>query len=87
MCRDLLRRLDRAAEHVVLRASVVGRFLIAVERQMLELVRGNPRRLAFLAIATIFAFGCMVLEAWVILAAWGAPITGTDALAVESFRA
>jgi phosphatidylglycerophosphate synthase len=81
---NLLRRLDRAAD-TAFAASAVGRFLIAVERQMLELVRGTPRRLAFLAVATICAFGCMALEAWVLLAAWGAPITGTDALAVESF--
>ena len=82
--RGLLRRLDRAGV-TSLSESVVGRFLTAVEGQMLELVRGNPRRLAVLAMATAFAFGCMVLEAWVILAAWGAPITGTGALAVESF--
>ncbi len=81
---SLLGRLDRAA-NTSFSASAVGRFLTAVERQMLELVRGNPRRLAFLAIATVCAFGCMALEAWVLLAAWGAPITGTDALAVESF--
>ena len=81
---NLLHRLDRAAG-TSFSASAVGRFLIAVERQMLELVRGNARRLAFLAVATICAFGCMALEAWVLLAAAGVPITGTDALAVESF--
>jgi phosphatidylglycerophosphate synthase len=80
----LLRRLDRAGD-TSFSESVVGRFLTAVECQTLELVRGDPRRLAVLATATLFAFGCMVLEAWVILAAWGAPITGTGALAVESF--
>jgi phosphatidylglycerophosphate synthase len=80
----LLRRLDRAGV-TSFSESVIGRFLTAVEHQILELVRGNPGRLAVLAIATVFAFGCMVLEAWVILAAWGAPITGTGALAVESF--
>jgi phosphatidylglycerophosphate synthase len=82
--RNLLYRLDRAAG-TSFSASAVGRFLIAVERQMLELVRGNPGRLAFLAVATICAFGCMALEAWVLLAAWGVPVTGTDALAIESF--
>jgi hypothetical protein len=82
--RNLLHRLDRAAG-TPCSASAVGRFLIAVERQLLELVRGNPRRLTFLAVATICAFGCMALEAWVLLAAWGVPITGTDALAIESF--
>jgi phosphatidylglycerophosphate synthase len=80
----LLRRLDHAA-NTSFSDSVVGRFLTAVERHMLELVRGNPRRLAVLAIATVCAFAFMVLEAWVILAAWGAPITVTGAFAVESF--
>jgi phosphatidylglycerophosphate synthase len=82
--RGLLRRFDRAA-NTAISESVVGRFLTAVERHMLELVRGNPRRLAVLAIATVCAFGFMVLEAWVILAAWGDPITVTGAFAVESF--
>jgi phosphatidylglycerophosphate synthase len=81
---SLLLRLDRAAD-TSFSDSAVGRFLTAVERHMLELVRGSPRRLAVLAIATVCAFACMVLEAWVLMAAWGAPITGTDALAVESF--
>jgi phosphatidylglycerophosphate synthase len=81
---SLLRRLDRAAD-TSFSDGVVGRFLTAVERQMLELVRGHPRRLAVLAVATICAFGCMALEAWVILAAWGAPITATGALTIESF--
>ena len=81
---SLLRRLDRATG-TSLSNGVVGRFLTAVERQMLELVRGNPRRLAVLAVATICAFACMALEAWVILAAAGAPITGTGAVVIETF--
>ena len=80
----LLRRLDRAAK-TSFSGSVVGRFLTAVERHMLELVRGNPRRLAVLAIATVCAFASMVLEAWVLLAAWGTPVTATGAFAVEAF--
>ena len=81
---SLLRRLDRAAD-TSFSDGVVGRFLTSVERQMLELVRGHPRRLVVLAVATVGAFGCMALEAWVILAAWGAPITITGALTIESF--
>jgi phosphatidylglycerophosphate synthase len=81
---SLLRRFDRAA-NTSFSDSVVGRFLTGVERHMLELVRGNPRRLAVLAIATVCAFAFMVLEARVILAASGAPVTATGAFAVESF--
>ena len=52
---------------------------------MLDLVRGNPRRLAVLLAATAAAYLCMALEAWVILRAAGASITPTGALAVETF--
>jgi phosphatidylglycerophosphate synthase len=63
----------------------VSRFISAVERQMLELVRGNPARLAALLTATGAAYVCMALEAWVILRAAGVPISPTSALAVETF--
>ena len=63
----------------------ISRFISAVERQMLDLVRGNPRRLAALLAATAAAYLCMALEAWVILRAAGASITPTGALAVETF--
>jgi hypothetical protein len=63
----------------------ISRFVSAVERQMLELVRGNPARLAVLLTATIAAYACMALEAWVILRASGAVITPNRALAVETF--
>jgi len=62
-----------------------GRFVLAVERLMLDLVRGNPARLAILVSATALSFLCMVLEAWVVLRAVGAPITAVGALAVETF--
>ena len=63
----------------------MSRFVGAVERQMLELVRGNPARLAVLLVATLAAYVCMALEAWVILRASGAAITPNGALAVETF--
>ncbi len=67
----------------------VSRFISAVERQMLELVRGNPVRLVVLLTATIAAYVCMALEAWVIIAAAlqpaGTSINFTGALAVETF--
>lgn len=61
------------------------RFVGAVERQMLELVRGNPARLAVLVLATIAAYLCMALEAWVILRATGTGISLNGAVAVETF--
>ena len=62
-----------------------SRFISAVERQMLELVRGNPVRLLVLLTATVAAYVCMSLEAWVILRATGAAISPTGAVAVETF--
>jgi len=63
----------------------IMRFVAAVERQMLELIRGNPARLAVLLVATIAAYACMAMEAWVILRAAGVPISLNRALAVETF--
>ena len=68
-----------------LAAGRVGRFVGAVERLMLELVRGNPRRLAVLLVATVAAYACMALEAWVILRASGTAISLNGALGVETF--
>jgi phosphatidylglycerophosphate synthase len=63
----------------------VSRFISAVERQMLALVRSHPKRLAALLVATAAAYVCMALEAWVILKAAGAAISPNGALAVETF--
>jgi phosphatidylglycerophosphate synthase len=52
---------------------------------MLDLVRGNPKRLAVLMCATIAAYASMALEAWVILRASGTPISAIGALTVETF--
>jgi phosphatidylglycerophosphate synthase len=81
---SLLRRIDGAAG-TTLSQGPVARFVTAVERQMLELVRSNPKRLVVLMLATVASYICMSLEAWVILRASGAPITWTGALAVETF--
>ncbi len=63
----------------------VSQFIYAVERQMLDLVRSNPSRLAVLMSATVAAYASMALEAWVILRASGTPISTLDALTVETF--
>lgn len=82
--RTWLERIDRIA-HTSLANGRVARFIAAVERQMLDLVRGNPWRLASLIAATTAAYLCMALEAWVILRAAGAGVTPAGALAVETF--
>jgi phosphatidylglycerophosphate synthase len=82
--RAVLQRVDRSfASHLT--EGRVGRFLSTVERLMLELVRHSPKRLAVLAVATIVAFVCMVLEAWIVMRAAGASISLVGAFAVETF--
>ena len=82
--RSLLRRID-GLFGTSTSDGKVGRFVTAVEAQMLELVRGNPMRLLVLLAATALSYLFMALEAWVILRASGAPITPNGALAVETF--
>ena len=66
-------------------AGRISRFISAVERQMLDLVRGNPARLAVLLTATIASYAFMALEAWLILHASGTPVSAVGALTVETF--
>ena len=80
---SLLRRIDHALG-TSLGESTVARFIAAVEGQMLDLVRGNPRRLLVLMSATAVSYFLMALEGWVILRASGAPIAANAALAVET---
>ena len=82
--RTLLRRIDRALGSSIADGGV-ARFVIAVEKHMLELVRGNPVRLVVLLTATVLSYLFMALEAWVILRASSVGITPTGALAVETF--
>jgi hypothetical protein len=58
---SLLRRLDRLAG-TTLSQGRVTRFMMAVERQMLDLVRSHPRRLVVLMMATLASYVCMALE-------------------------
>jgi phosphatidylglycerophosphate synthase len=81
---SLLRRID-AVLGTRVASGRVSSFATAVESQVLELVRGNPLRLAVLLIATILSYIFMALEAWVILRATGVPITPLGALTVETF--
>ena len=80
----LVERIDAAAG-TSLAGGRVGRFVGAVERQLLELVRGNPARLAVLTSATLIAYAAMAAEAWAIMYAAGVPVAFTSAMAVETF--
>ena len=81
---SLLERIDRRFGSSVARGNV-GRFIAAVERLMLELVRHQPKRLLVLTVATVASYVCMVLEAWTVMGAAGASISLTGAFAVETF--
>ena len=80
---SFLRRIDHALG-TSLGEGRIARFLAAVEGQMLDLVRGNPRRLLVLLGTTAASYLLMGLEGWVILRASGAPTTATGALAIET---
>jgi phosphatidylglycerophosphate synthase len=79
-----VQRLDRVFG-TTLAGGRVGRFADAVERQLLDLVRGNPLRLAVLTIATLIAYASMAIEAWIIMRAADVQISFVGALAVETF--
>ena len=80
---SLLQRIDRTLG-TSLGESKVAVFTASLERQMLDLVRGNPTRLLVPVGATAASYLLMVLEAWVILRASVAPSTPNGALAVET---
>jgi phosphatidylglycerophosphate synthase len=80
----LVEKMDGAFGTAMARGRV-GRFAGAVERQLLELVRGNPLRLAVLTTATLIAYTCMAAEAWLIMRAADVDVSFTGALAVETF--
>jgi phosphatidylglycerophosphate synthase len=63
----------------------VGRFIAAVERQLLEVLRHNPRRLLVVVVANVAGYAAMVLEAWIVLRAVDAGVGFDGALAVETF--
>jgi phosphatidylglycerophosphate synthase len=80
---SLLQRIDRTLG-TSLGESKVALFTASLERQMLDLVRSSPRRLLLPLGATAASYLLMVLEAWVILRACGAPTTANGALAAET---
>ena len=65
--------------------SPVARFIVAVERQLLELARHNPRRLLILVAMNLVCYTTMALEVWIVLRAVGVRANLVGSLAVETF--
>lgn len=67
-----------------LEASRVIAFALDVEDAMLELLRGDRRRLVILTLLPIVCYVLMAMEVWLVLRAIGEPIGITAALTVET---
>jgi uncharacterized protein (TIRG00374 family) len=85
---DYLGRLVTAIDHATgrrLEASRVIRFILAVEDVLLQLLRGNRRRLVVLTVLAVVCYVLMAIEVWLVFWAIGQPIGVTEGLAVETF--
>jgi uncharacterized protein (TIRG00374 family) len=80
----LVLALDRATSRQ-LEASRVVRFILDVEDVLLQLVRGDRRRLITLTILASVCYALMAIEVWLVLWAVGEPSSVTEALTVETF--
>lgn len=63
----------------------VVRFILEVEDVLLELLRGDRRRLVILIWLPIVCYGLMAVEVWVVFWAIGQPIGFVEGLAIETF--
>ncbi len=68
-----------------LEASRVVQFILDVEDVLLELLRGDRRRLVILTVLPIVCYFIMAFEVWLVLWAVGEPIGITAALTIETF--
>lgn len=80
----LVVRLQRKTGRQLEGSRIVG-FILDVEDIMLELIRGDRRRLVILTVLPIVCYMLMALEVWVVFWAVGEPIGATEALTVETF--
>jgi uncharacterized protein (TIRG00374 family) len=80
----LVTRLDRATGRR-LEASRVVRFILDVEDVLLELLRGDRRRLVALTGLAAMGYLLMAIEVWLVFWAIDAPIGVMEGLAVETF--
>lgn len=85
---DYLGRLVTAIDHATgrrLEASRVVRFILDVEDVLLQLVRGDRRRLVTLTVLAVVCYLLMTVEVWLVLWAVGEPSGVIEALTVETF--
>jgi len=85
---DYLGRLVERLDHATgrrLEASRIVRFILDVEDVVLELLRGDRRRLVILFCLPIVCYLLMALEVWLVFWAIGSPIGIMQGLAVETF--
>ena len=85
---DYLGRLVTAIDRATgrrLEASRVIRFILAVEDVLLQLLRGDRRRLVVLTVLAVACYFLMAVEVWLVFWAIGEPIGVTEGLAVETF--
>jgi uncharacterized protein (TIRG00374 family) len=80
----LVTTIDRATSRR-LEASRVIRFILAVEDVLLQLLRGDRRRLVVLTVLAVVCYILMAIEVWLVFWAIGEPIGVTEGLAVETF--
>jgi uncharacterized protein (TIRG00374 family) len=85
---DYLGRLVTAIDHATgrrLEASRVIRFILAVEDVLLQLLRGDRRRLIILTVLGVACYFLMAVEVWLVFWALDEPIGVVQGLAVETF--
>lgn len=85
---DYLGRFVEGLDRVIgrrLETSRVVRFILDVEDVLLELLRGDRRRLVTLTALAVICYVLMTIEVWLVFWAVGETIGVTEALAVETF--
>lgn len=85
---DYLGRAVAACDRITgrrLEASRVVRFVLAVEDVLLELLRGDRRRLIILLWLPIVCYGLMAVEVWVVFWAIAQPVGLVEGLTIETF--
>ena len=80
----LVERLDRLTGRR-LETSRVVRFILDVEDVLLELLRGDRRRLLILTALPVVCYAIMAVEVWLVFWAIGLPIGFMQGLTVETF--
>ncbi len=89
------RRSEYYLEHVVtaldrvtgkrLESHRVVRFILDVEHVLLDLLRGDRRRLVTLVLLAVVCYLVMAAEVWIVFLAIGEPVTVMESLVVETF--